>query len=180
MPICHIRKGGYFTRMIERRITGNLINAYYICHRKLWLFAHEVNPPSNNPYLEIGALIGEESYKREKKEILMGNIKIDLIKKESGDVVVAEIKKSSKGENAARMQLLFYLYQLKNEGIDAQGELLIPKEKKKISVELTDELIEKLKTAVAEIREIISKEEPPLPKKIPFCRNCAYQEFCWI
>lgn len=77
-------------------------------------------------------------------------------------------------------QLLFYLYQLKKEGIDAQGELLIPKEKKKVSVELTDELIEKLKTAIAEIREIISKEEPPLPKKIPFCRNCAYREFCWV
>ncbi|MEA1995746.1 MAG: Dna2/Cas4 domain-containing protein [Campylobacterota bacterium] len=34
-----------------------------------------------------------------------------------------------------------------------------------------------LKTAIAEIREIISKEKPPLPKKIPFCRNCAYREF---
>lgn len=166
--------------MIERRITGNLVNAYCICHRKLWLFAHEINPPSNNPYLEIGTLIGEESYKRERKEIQVGNMKIDLIKKESGNVVVAEIKKSSKGKDAARMQLLFYLYQLKKEGIDAQGELLIPKEKKKISVELTDELIEKLKTAIAEIGEIISKEEPPLPKKIPFCRNCAYREFCWV
>jgi len=167
--------------MIERRITGNLVNAYYICHRKLWLFAHEVNPFPDNPYLEIGALIGEESYKREKKEILIGNIKIDLIKRKNNeDVVVAEIKKSSKGKDAAIMQLLFYLYQLKKKGIDAQGELLIPKEKKKVSVELTDEIVEKLKTAIAEIREIISKENPPLPKKIPFCRNCAYREFCWV
>jgi len=167
--------------MIDRRITGNLVNAYYICHRKLWLFAHEVNPFPDNPYLEIGALIGEESYKREKKEILIGNIKIDLIKRKNNeDVVVAEIKKSSKGKDAAIMQLLFYLYQLKKKGIDAQGELLIPKEKKKVSVELTDEIVEKLKTAIAEIREIISKENPPLPKKIPFCRNCAYREFCWV
>ncbi|WP_456324807.1 CRISPR-associated protein Cas4 [Desulfonauticus submarinus] len=162
-----------------KQITGNLINAYYICHRKLWLFAHEVNPPSNNPYLEIGTLIGEESYKREKREILVGNIKIDLIKKESGNTVIAEIKKSSKGIKAARMQLLFYLYQLKRKGIKAKGELLIPKERKKISMELTAESIEILEKTITEIEEIISKEKPPLPKKISFCRNCSYFEFCW-
>ena len=101
--------------MNERKITGNLVNAYYICHRKLWLFAHEINPSTSNPYLEIGRLIGENSYEREKKEILMENIKIDLIKKESGNIVVAEVKKSSKGLKAAKMQLLFYLYKLRQK-----------------------------------------------------------------
>ena len=62
----------------DRSITGNLINAYYICQRKLWLFAHEINPSLENPYLEIGSLIGEETYKRDKKEILFGNIKIEI------------------------------------------------------------------------------------------------------
>lgn len=80
--------------------------------------------------------ITEETYKRDKKEILFGNIKIDLIRKESGNMVVAETKKSPKGVNAARMQLLFYFYKLKELGVDARGELLIPKERKKIDVEL--------------------------------------------
>ena len=50
--------------MTDKKITGNLINAYFICRRKLWLFSHEINPYSENPYLEIGSLIGEEFYKR--------------------------------------------------------------------------------------------------------------------
>ena len=165
--------------MNERRITGNLVNAYYICQRKLWLFAHEINPALENPYLEIGSLIGEETYKKDKREILFGNIKIDLVKKESGNTVVAEIKKSSKGINAARMQLLFYLYKLKERGIDARGELLIPKERKKIDVELDKATEEKLKDALVKIELIITSELPPVPQKIPFCRKCTYFEFCW-
>ena len=165
--------------MNERRITGNLVNAYYICQRKLWLFAHEINPALENPYLEIGSLIGEETYKKDKREILFGNIKIDLVKKESGNTVVAEIKKSSKGINAARMQLLFYLYKLKERGIDARGELLIPKERKKIDVELDKAAEEKLKDALVKIELIITSELPPVPQKIPFCRKCTYFEFCW-
>jgi len=160
-------------------ITGNLINAYYICRRKLWLFAHEINPYSENPCMEIGSLIGEESYKREKKEIQVGRMKIDLMKKEDGAIVVAEIKKSSSGKDAAKMQLLFYLYQLRNNGIEAKGELLIPREKKKIPVELTEELEKVLLEDMKQIREIITQDVPPEAKKIKFCRNCAYNDFCW-
>jgi len=162
-----------------RKITGNLVNAYFICHRKVWLFAHEVNPSLENPYLEIGKLIGEESYKRAKKEIVAGNLKIDMIEKANGKTVIAEIKKSSKGEKAAEMQLLFYLYRLKQQGIKAKGELLIPKERKRIPVELTDENKRELENAIADIREILEMDKPPLLKRIPFCRNCAYNEFCW-
>jgi len=166
--------------MSMRHITGTLIWYYYICRREVWLMAHELHPNQEDPFLEIGRLIHQESYSREKKEIELGNIKIDLLKRADGEFVIGEIKKSSRFEGPAKMQLAYYLYQLKKHGISARGELLIPKEKKKVSVELTDEIVEKLKTAIAEIREIISKENPPLPKKIPFCRNCAYREFCWV
>jgi len=155
----------------ERPITGNLINAYYICHRKLWLFAHEISPSLENPYLEIGSLIGEETYKREKKEILFGNIKIDLIKKEGGNIIVAEIKKSSKGINAAKMQLLFYLYKLKEREIVAKGELLIPKERKKISIELDEAAEERLENDLINIKSILKSEVALVPEKIPFCKK---------
>ena len=166
--------------MNERKITGNLVNAYYICHRKLWLFAHEINPSTSNPYLEIGRLIGENSYEREKKEILMENIKIDLIKKESGNIVVAEVKKSSKGLKAAKMQLLFYLYKLKQKSIEAKGELLIPKEKRKILIKLDDKSVDMIEKAVVEINNIINMEKPPPVVKTNYCKKCAYYEFCWV
>ncbi|RKX55917.1 MAG: CRISPR-associated protein Cas4 [Thermotoga sp.] len=165
--------------MNNRAITGNLINAYFICHRKLWFFAHEINPYLNNTYLEIGTLIGEQFYKREKKEIQTENMKIDLVKKENGNIVVGEIKKSSIGRKSATMQLLFYLYQLKKNGIEAKGELLIPKERKKESVILTAEAEKELEEAFAEIQRIISLPIPPPLHKTRFCRACAYKDFCF-
>ncbi len=64
-----------------QNITGTLINTYYICKRKLWLLAHEISPFQDDDFLEIGRIISEKSYRREIKEINIGNIKIDLMKK---------------------------------------------------------------------------------------------------
>jgi len=142
--------------------------------------AHELNPNQEDSFLEIGRLIHDDSYKREKKEISVSNMKIDLIKKRDGELIVGEIKKSSHFELPARMQLAFYLYKLRKRGIDAKGELLIPKEKKKIRVELTPNIENELEKASQNIKEIINQEKPPQPAKIRFCRNCAYREFCWV
>jgi len=163
-----------------QNVTGTLIWYYYICKREVWLMARELNPFQEDEFLEIGRLIQDESYRREKKEISFGNIKIDLVKNEKGELVISEIKKSSKALQSAKMQLIFYLYTLKKHGISAKGELLFPKEKKKETVELTDELKEEIKTAISNIQELIKKDLPPEPKKNNFCKTCAYYEFCWI
>ncbi|MCD6472600.1 CRISPR-associated protein Cas4 [Candidatus Aerophobetes bacterium] len=163
-----------------QKITGTLIWYYYVCPREVWLMAHELNPNQEDSFLEIGRLIHDDSYKREKKEISVSNMKIDLIKKRDGELIVGEIKKSSHFELPARMQLAFYLYKLRKRGIDAKGELLIPKEKKKIRVELTPNIENELEKASQNIKEIINQEKPPQPAKIRFCRNCAYREFCWV
>jgi len=161
-------------------ITGSLINAFYICPRKAWLMAHEFGPEPDNVYIEIGKLLVKEAYKREKKEIVFENMKVDLIKRRDGDTIIGEVKKSSRGQKAGMMQLAYYLYRLRQYGISAKGELLIPKEKRKFTMELTDELMEKVKNAIAEIRQVINKEQPPSPEKVSFCSNCAYREFCWV
>jgi len=160
-------------------ITGSLINSYFICPRKTWLFAHQLSPDPDWELLELGRLITEETYKRDKKELSGEGMKIDVLKREDGDIVVGEIKKSSKGLKAAKMQLLFYLYKLKKQGVNLKGEILIPKEKKKIKVELTPELESELKKTFTSIREIILQDKPPEPVKTKFCNHCAYKEFCW-
>ncbi len=141
--------------------------------------AHELNPDENHPFLEMGRIIQDDSYRREKKEITYGNMKIDLLKSGEGKVVIGEIKKSSRFEKSAIMQLAFYLYILKKEGIEAKGELLIPKEKKRIAVELDDKKERELKRAFFEIDELLNRERPPEPKRIKYCTHCAYREFCW-
>ena len=160
-------------------ITPTLIWYYYICPREVWLMAHEINPEQDNPLVEIGRLTHEDSYKREKKEISVSGMKIDVIKKEDGKLVVGEVKKSSRFEQSAKMQLAYYLYNLKSIGIKARGELLIPKEKKKIHVELNAELEAELEKAITAITDILEKETPPALAKIKYCGKCAYRDFCW-
>lgn len=142
--------------------------------------SHEITPEQDNPWVEIGRLIHEESYPREKKGLETAGMKIDMIKKGESGIIVGEVKKSSRFLKSAKMQLAFYLYHLQKAGIKATGVLLIPKEKKKISVELNDEMVNELLTAEYDIMEIIKSEIPPSPQRCKFCKKCGYQEFCWV
>lgn len=165
--------------MLGIKISGTLIWYYFICKREVWFIAHEITPFQDDPFLEIGRILHSESYYRERKEIEMERIKFDILKKENNNLVVAEIKKSSKFLKAAEMQVCFYLYNLKKKKIEATGEILIPKEKKKIKVILDKEKVNELKNAFSKIIEIVKMEKPPAVNKTKFCRVCAYRELCF-
>ncbi len=160
-------------------ITPSLINAYCICKRKAWFQSRSINPQQDYSNVSIGRTIDETSYKRQKKSITIDNMKIDLIEESEGNPMICEIKKSSAGKKAAIMQIAYYLYRLKEMGIDAKGRLLLPKERKRETVELNAELEEEIKKLVKETKELISLDKPPELKKTKFCRKCAYFEFCF-
>lgn len=159
-------------------INGTLIQSFTICKRQTWLMAHQIIPDQENPYIEIGRLIDEESYERDRKKINFENVVIDLIRSDGEDIVVGEVKKSSRAEDSARLQLAFYLYKLKEKGIKVKGLLLFPDERKKLAVELTSELEEELEKIFRDIERIILNDNPPPFKKIPSCKKCGYREFC--
>lgn len=161
------------------QINGTLIWYYYICKREVWLISHAIEADQGNELLEIGRIIHESTYKRSRKEISIGNIKVDMIGKQGEKIVIGEIKKTSRFTDSARMQLAFYLLELENRGIEAIGYLNFPKEKKKLKIELDKETRRELEEAEEGIREIYSLKKPPVPVKNKYCRKCAYQEFCW-
>jgi len=160
-------------------ISGTLVQSYSICKRQLWLMGHQITPDQDNSYLEIGRFLDAESYDRDKKKIHFENVVLDLIQTKQGSLVVGEIKKSSRAEESARLQLLFYLYRLRESGITSEGVLLFPKERKRIKVGLTPELEERIKNILEDIKKIIALPSAPSPQKIKFCTHCAYREFCW-
>lgn len=160
-------------------VTGTDIWYYFICKREVWLQMHRIAPDEEDENLEIGRFIHQYRYGREKKEVAVGSIKMDRIKQEKGEIVVKEVKKSSKFLRSSRYQLLFYLYTLKQMGIQAKGELLFPDEKKKEKVELSSKAESELLDAIKEIQKIAHLPTPLPPEKIPFCRQCAYREYCW-
>jgi len=163
----------------DKSITGTLIWYFYICPREVWLMAHEINPEEENPFLELGRLIHEESYPRERRGFETEGMKIDLLMKGGNRIIVGEVKKSSRFLKSSTMQLLFYLWHLKQNGIQASGELLIPKEKKRFEVQLSSSAEQELESACSNISTLIHNPIPPSPKFIPYCKNCAYREFCW-
>lgn len=165
---------------LDFTITGTHIWYYYCCPREVWLMLHQVNPDQDDDNMDLGRFIHEMSYARDKsKEISLGNIRLDIVRQDKEGLVIGEVKKSSKYAKSARMQLGFYLLELKGRGIEAKGELLFPKEKKKEEVVLTEEMKKELLETMAAIRRIAEESRPPQARKIGLCKNCAYKEFCW-
>ena len=141
---------------------------------------HQINPDEDDPNMDLGRFIHEMSYVRDKsKEISLGNIRLDIVRQDKEGLVIGEVKKSSKYAKSARMQLAFYLLELKERGIEAKGELLFPKEKKKEEVVLTEKVEWELREAMEAIRKLAEESRPPQARKIGLCRKCAYKEFCW-
>ncbi len=160
-------------------VTGTILNAFLICPRKAWLLARELSPDPDNELIQLGKLIADETFKDKRKEIILENIKIDLIETKKGKLIVGEIKKASTFIEAAKLQLAFYLWKLKEKDVNAEGELIIPKERKRIKIELSDELINKLKNTISEAENLIKMDKPPKPVRKSFCKNCAYKELCF-
>lgn len=140
--------------------------------------AHELNPREDFEKLQLGRLVHEEAYKRDDKEIMVGNVRLDLIREQEGHILVGEVKKSSAAVEPEIMQLSFYLRELRSMGIAAEGQLMFPTERRKLAVQLTPESEQKLDVAIADIQRIMAAETPPPFERTHFCAQCAYLEFC--
>lgn len=163
--------------MISKKISPYIFQAYLTCPREAWLEYHSIHSDQDHEYLALGRIIHEDSYERDRKEIFVDQLlKIDLFR---GDLV-AEVKKSSRNIEAARMQLAYYLYYLKHEkGLKFNGMLLFPKERKTETLILSNDLEAKIEKLLTEIDKLVSQPQPPKPKKIRYCNPCAFREFCW-
>jgi CRISPR-associated exonuclease Cas4 len=141
--------------------------------------SRSVAPKPEDDYLALGRLIDQNTFTREKHQITFGDNKFDFMQDKDGALIVSEVKKSSRAERSAVLQLSHYLYALKKEGIEAQGELHFPTEKKRIDVILTDDLMSELDSIYSAIEMLTSQEAPPPAVLSKYCPKCAYAEYCW-
>jgi len=163
----------------ELPVTATDIWYYFICKRECWLMMHKIVPDQEDENVEIGRFLHDYKYGKGIKEVTTENIKMDRIRKIGGKIVVQEIKKSSRFYESSRYQLLYYLLTLKQMGIHAVGELKFTEERKSEQVELTEQDEQVLHQAIEDIQNLSRMPVPPAPKKIRFCRQCAYREYCW-
>ena len=161
------------------RVTGVMINYYFICKRKLWYFSHGIQMEQEHDNVIIGKLIDENSYGKEKKHILIdGIINIDFM---DGMKVIHEVKKSKSIEEAAQWQLKYYIYYLKKKGIDGvKGVIDYPTLKQRVKIELTQEDEVEVEKILEEIQGIVSDSKIPDLLNNKVCKSCAYYEMCYV
>ena len=161
------------------RFTGTQINYYFICKKKLWYFVHNIEMEQNSDAVYIGKLIHETSYEREHKEIdIDDTIRIDFIGK---DRVIHEVKKSDKVEEPHIWQLKYYIWYLKQKGVEGvTGKINYPKLRKTEDVFLEAGDNGRIEVILNEIKEITEAEMPPAACKMKLCRNCSYADLCWV
>jgi len=161
-------------------ITASVFLSFVNCERQAWLELHRFSSDSENSNLTIGNMIHQSTFKREKhKEIELPGAKIDMMWVKGKMTVVGEIKKSSKSIKGARIQLLYYLRLLRDRGIEAEGEIIIPEEHKRIKVNLGDDELSEILKIENELKKLGLQPYPPRPKKLRICRNCGHAEYCW-
>jgi len=157
-------------------ITGTMVAYYTYCPRRCWLFAHHLQMEQNSNYVEIGRFYHDEFHQRNKnrKEISMPGFKIDEVE---GKYII-ELKKSKSDIQAAKYQLLFYLYQLHKMGIDKIGILKFKENKGQQKIVLTNENKKEIENILSEINSLITGPVPPVVKT-KRCAKCSYYKFCF-
>lgn len=161
----------------EMYVRGVEMNYYFVCKRKLWLFSHNINFENESELVRLGKLIHREFYERDDKDVRIGPIAIDAVKR-GRNLEIREVKKSKSMEKADFYQLAYYLFYLSNLGIEARGILSYPKLRESIEIELNDELFKEIERIVAEV-EKVKRGKIPQAERGKHCRKCAYFEFCF-
>ena len=164
---------------MDKDITGLMVYYYEVCKRKLWYFTNDIQLEENNSNVILGKLLEENSYTRDEKKInIDGVINIDFIRSKK---ILHEIKKSNSIEPASILQVQYYLYYLEKKGlIGLKGILDYPLLKQTVEVNLTDSDRKNLEKIIIEIKEILSKESPPILEKKNICKKCAYFDLCFV
>lgn len=163
----------------NKKITGLMFYYYFVCQRKLWLFSRGLSFEEDNEYVQLGKLIDEHSYSREKKGIKIDEtINIDFIHDWK---ILHEVKKSRSIEEANIWQLKYYLWFLNKRGINAEkGVLDYPKLKIREEVTLSQEDEVKIEEIIKNIENLLSQGETPDKIDSKICKKCAYYEYCYI
>jgi CRISPR-associated exonuclease Cas4 len=126
--------------------------------------------------MKIGDFIDKTAFKREKNRLIVDNVcAIDFIRN-GNTIEVHEVKKGKSGNEAQKMQVLFYMYvftRLLHE--EVRGFIHYPQAKKVIEISPDHD---KIRDAIENVKRIIN-EECPKPIRIPICHGCSYAEMCW-
>lgn len=159
-------------------VRGVEVNYYVVCPRKCWLFVHGMEHEAGSELVALGRLLHETAFRRkiERNVEIEGFARVDFTSKG----IVHEVKRGPAQHKSHVMQVAYYLWLLRERGIETQGILHYPRQRRREIVRLTADLEMELHCILGKIREIRTMPQPPrVPRRMAVCRSCAYDEFCW-
>lgn len=164
------------------QIIATHINYYFICKRKLWLFANGINMEHSSDLVYEGKLLHETSYPQRPEryeELEIDGVKIDFY--DARNRVIHEIKKSDKIEIAHQWQVKYYIYILQRNGVTGVSGLLeYPMLRQTEKIELTVQDVNLIEEFVKDIDKIVSDDRYPSIINNKICKQCSYYEFCYV
>ena len=107
------------------------------------------------------------------------NLKFDKIGKERGHYLVTEYKKSMSNIEGAKMQLLFYMWQLKTSLKLKVINGKIVSGRKVIFVEGNETNMKRIGELILEVSQFLEQPTPPPFVEIKFCKGCGYRDYCY-
>jgi len=161
----------------EFRVTGVMMQYYEVCKRELWFVSRDIEIDRENPNVVRGTHVDETAYEDKRRNVTIdGMISIDVL----DDGRVLEVKPGSTLVEPAKLQLLYYLWYLDRvTGVEKEGVLAHPTERKRESVELTEQNAARVEDAIRGVYDVVTRDSPPPAEEKPFCDSCAYHDFCW-
>jgi len=159
-------------------LTGTHIHYYATCKREAWLYSRKILPNQDDSNIAMGKALADIK-EEQLQQFPFSNLKFDRIGKQRGHYLVTEYKKSMRNPQGAKMQLLFYMWQLKNalKLKEINGKVISGK--KVIFIEGNEANMQMMDALVEEISEFLSTPKPPLFEKVKFCDACGYRDYCY-
>ena len=162
-------------------IKGSTVYAYTWCERQAWFMHRGIIPEQDNTYLDLGRNVHTHTKKGHgHKELILDGMAVDRIETHNGKTYIYEVKNSLKNYKGVRLQMLFYLYRLRQQyGIEAIGILEFPRHKKVYTVKLTPDAEAELREFLSTLQRVLILPIPPKPKWSKKCEKCGYRNICF-
>ena len=160
----------------KENLNGTIIKSYMACKRQGWLASRKLTPLVSNVFIQTGTSLSNLRKNTSKK---FGNIELDEIIK-GKHIIVKEYKKTFSNIEASKMQLLFYMKNLKEElnlnKID--GYIISEETNEKLFLPFDSKNEEKINKLIDEILVALNNSQIPKFTRTKLCDYCGHNMYC--
>lgn len=157
-------------------LNGTIIKSYMACNRQGWLASRKLTPLTSNIFIQMGTSLSDTRQESRKR---IGNIELDEIVK-GKHIIVKEYKKTFSNIEASKMQLLFYMKNLKEElnltKID--GYIISEETSEKMFLPFDSKNEEKINKFIDEILVALNNNQIQKFTRTKLCDYCGHNMYC--